>query len=408
MNGMDEIQVNIVRSETPPVEPTKTPIWPSPTPRPPASPAPPKRRRRILVGAALLISTVAVGGVSGYVAAPKNSGGYAIYTSNDNPGAAVLPSGMTVPSLVRRVSPSVVSIDVRTSSAEEQGTGMILQSNGLVLTNAHVVHAALSGATMTVTRTGATEALPATLVGLDAANDVALIRITNGANLPAITFGKSDGLEVGDSVVAIGNALGLAAGTPTVTQGIVSALGRTVTAGSATSSETLSNLIQTDAAINPGNSGGPLLDSNGHVIGMNTAVAGTMSDGTSAQNIGFAIPSAKIESLLASLMKGGTIPKQHGYLGVKIMTMTSQLQSQYGLTIDYGALVIDVVSGSSADNAGIQAGDIITALNGTKIRSADAVSTFMAKQKVGAKVIVELVSQSGKHTVTATLGVASN
>jgi putative serine protease PepD len=200
----------------------------------------------------------------------------------------------------------------------------------------------------------------------------------------------------------------LAAGTPTVTQGIVSALGRTVTASNGTSSETLSNLIQTDAAINPGNSGGPLLDANGHVIGMNTAVAGTMSDGTNAQNIGFAIPSSKIESLLASLMKGGPITKKHGYLGVQIMTMTPALKEQYGLAVSYGAVVTTVLAGTAAANAGIEQADIIVQIDSTKIRTAEGVSNFMAKRKAGQIVTVVVYRKSAKITLKATLGLSPN
>ncbi len=141
-------------------------------------------------------------------------------------------------------------------------------------------------------------------MGTNPVDDVALIRINNASNLTPVTFGNSNKLEVGDSVVAIGNALGLAAGTPTVTSGIVSALGRTVTAGTDTATETLNNMIQTDAAINPGNSGGPLLDSSGNVIGMNTAVAGTLSDGENSQNIGFAIPD-RHDSIASADSHGG-------------------------------------------------------------------------------------------------------
>ncbi len=149
------------------------------------------------------------------------------------------------------------------------------------------------------------------------------------ARLPTVTFGNSKKAVVGDAVVAIGNALGLAAGTPTVTQGIMSALGRTLTAGGdGTPLETLNGMIQTDAAINPGNSGGPLIDTAGQVIGMNTAVAGASSDGTSAQNIGFAIPVSKIESLLPVLQKGGPDASVPGFLGVSSVTMTSAIQQE--------------------------------------------------------------------------------
>ncbi len=205
---------------------------------------------------------------------------------------------------------------------------------------------------------------------------MALLRIDNASNLPTVTFGSSSKTQVGDYVVAIGNALGLAAGTPTVTQGIVSALGRTVTAGGeGTTSENLQNLIQTDAAINPGNSGGPLIDTEGQVIGMNTAVAGTSNDGTSAQNIGFAIPITQVEALLPALVKGGPAAVTGGgggYLGVDITTLTTALRQQYGLTPKQGAVILDVISGSPADNAGLAQGDVIVAINGTTIATFEA------------------------------------
>jgi putative serine protease PepD len=256
------------------------------------------------------------GALGGYVASGhSSSSSLTINTDNSAPGALGAAVGLKqCPASVRKVSPSVVSIDVQSSLGEDQGTGMIISSDGLVVTNNHVIAAAVGGGTITVTRTGGTKSLPATLIGADPANDVALIKINNVKRLPAIVFGNSKRLVVGDSVVAIGNALGLAAGTPTVTQGIVSALGRQVTAGDGSSSETLNNMIQTDAAINPGNSGGPLLDSAGRAIGMNTAVAGTLPDGTSAQNIGFAIPIAKVEAELPKLLKGGTISHHAAYL----------------------------------------------------------------------------------------------
>jgi S1-C subfamily serine protease len=389
----------------------RTVKWPNPVRPSYYTPATAGRSlRKNAFGSRVTIFLIAalVGGIAGHFAGGAGGARLTINTSNLQPGGAVLPSGLTIPQLVRTVSPSVVSIDVRTPNGEEQGTGMILQSNGLVLTNAHVVNGALSGGTMTVTRTGSTSSLPATLVGIDAANDVALIRITRASGLPAVTFGKSNRLEVGDSVVAIGNALGLAAGTPTVTEGIVSALGRTVTASNGTSSETLNNLIQTDAAINPGNSGGPLLDANGLVIGMNTAVAGTMADGSNAQNIGFAIPSSKIESLLASLLKGGAIAKKHGYLGVQIMTVTPALKDQYGFSVSYGAVVTTVVNGTAAEAAGIRQGDIIVQIDSTQIRTAEDVSDFTANHKAGRNVTVTVYRKSLKVSLKATLGLSPN
>jgi S1-C subfamily serine protease len=277
----------------------------------------------------------------------------------------------------------------------------------MVITNNHVIALDAGGSgTITVTESGTTKAQAATLVGTDPANDVALLNVTGASNLPTITFGNSNKAQVGDAVVAIGNALGLAAGTPTVTQGIVSALGRTVTAGDSASAntETLTNLIQTDAAINPGNSGGPLIDTSGQVIGMNTAVAGSTSDGSSAQNIGFAIPSAKIESLLPELEKGGVAANGGGYLGVEITTLTAQLRQQYGFTPTSGAVILAVVSGSPADKAGLQQGDVIVGIDSTTIASADDVSKVVSGDKVGQQVSVTYYQGAEKKTAQVTLG----
>ena len=205
--------------------------------------------------------------------------------------------------------------------------------------------------------------------------------------------------------MAIGNALGLAAGTPTVTQGIVSALGRSVTAGGeGTQTETLQNMIQTDAAINPGNSGGPLIDTSGQVIGMNTAVAGTTSDGTSSQNIGFAIPTAQVEALLPQLQKGGQTGNGGGYLGVDITTLTPSLRQQYGFTPTSGAVVLSVVSGSPASKAGLVQGDVIVDINGSAITSSEDLQKVIQDSKAGQSVSITYYVGDSKRTTTATLG----
>jgi serine protease Do len=255
-----------------------------------------------------------------------------------------------------------------------------------------------------VTPTGSTKSLSATLIGTNPIDDVALIKINNASGLPAVTFGNSTSLVVGDAVVAIGNALGLAAGTPTVTQGIVSALGRTVTAGSSSSSETLNNMIQTDAAINPGNSGGPLLDSHGDVIGMNTAVAGSLPDGTSAQNIGFAIPVATIESLLKQLEAGQSIVSHGAFIGVEIMSMSPSLQSQYGFTVSTGAVVTSVIAGTGAASAGLKQGDIIVGINAIKIASAQDVSSVISALKPGDTIKLHIVRGKKHVSIGVTLG----
>jgi S1-C subfamily serine protease len=354
----------------------------------------------------LLLVAALVGGLAGHFASNTSSdpNGVTINQLTAAPGGSILPSGMPVPTLVKKVVPSVVSIDVKAQGSEDQGTGMIISSNGLVITNNHVIAAAAAGGSITVTRTGSTKALKATLIGTNPVDDVALIKINGASGLPAVTFGNSNALVAGDAVVAIGNALGLAAGTPTVTQGIVSALGRTVTAGSATSSETLNNMIQTDAAINPGNSGGPLLDSHGAVIGMNTAVAGTLPDGTSAQNIGFAIPVATIESLLKSLKSGESVVNHGAFIGVEIMSMTPSLQAQFGFTISTGALIQGIVPGSGAANAGLRQGDIIVRINTTTINSAQDVTSVISTLHPGTTISMEVVRGSKHLTVHVTLG----
>jgi S1-C subfamily serine protease len=319
------------------------------------------------------------------------------------PGAATT-GGMSIPKLVQKVLPSVVSIKVTGNGTGDEGTGMIISKNGLVITNNHVIAAAVSSGTITITRSGTTKSQPATLVGTNPVDDVALIRIDNASNLPTVTFGNSNALEAGDSVVAIGNALGLAAGTPTVTSGIVSALGRTVTAGTDTSTETLNNMIQTDAAINPGNSGGPLLDSAGDVIGMNTAVAGTLSDGENTQNIGFAIPVATIQSLLSSLMAGESVVTHGAFIGVEIESMTPSLQSQYGFTVSTGAVVTSVISGTGAAAAGVEQGDIIVGINSTTIDSAQDVSSVISSLHPGQRIALHIVRGTKHLVLEVTLG----
>jgi len=354
----------------------------------------------------LLLVAALVGGLAGHYASASNTGpgGVTIDAVTNKPGAAYLPGGLSIPKLISKALPSIVSIDVKGEGEEDQGTGMVITKDGLVITNNHVIAAAVNGGTITVTRTGSTKALPATLIGTNPIDDVALIRINNISGLTPVTFGDSNDLVVGDAVVAIGNALGLAAGTPTVTSGIVSALGRTVTAGSDASSETLDNMIQTDAAINPGNSGGPLLDSSGNVIGMNTAVAGTLPDGTSAQNIGFAIPDATIESLLKQLEAGESVVNHGAFIGVEITSMTPSLQQEYGFTVTTGAVVMSVISGTGAAAAGVKQGDIIVGINKTTIGGAQDVASVLSALRPGAIIALHVVRGKRHLTISVTLG----
>ena len=351
----------------------------------------------------------AVGTGNGTSSAPP------VKVGQETPGPA-LAGGAQIPTIVKSVLPEVVSIDAKgpgtganglfSGAVEDQGTGMIIDDTGEVITNNHVI----SGATtITVTLYGQTAALPATLVGADPSSDTALLKINSPpANLQAVTFGDSTKLQVGDAVIAIGNALGLSAGTPTVTSGIISATGRTVQAGDASggTGETLQNMIQTDAAINSGNSGGPLVDSAGQVVGMNTAVASSSTGNAPAQNIGFAIPSSTIQGLVPTLRAGGTAGKAKAYLGVEVTDETPQEQAAYGLVPSSGALVVSVVSGSPADMAGILTGDVIVDFNGKAVTSAQGLTNDVQGSPSGSTVRLTLYRGQQKLTVSATLGLA--
>ena len=361
----------------------------------------------------LMVAVVAalVGALVGSVVTALAVGGKGATGTNTvrevAPGPAVT-GGASIPAIVTKVAPQVVSVDATGSngssgSFEAQGTGLILSASGEVLTNNHVI----AGATaITITLYGKTVALPASVVGADPAHDVALLKITTPpSGLDPITFGDSTQLQVGDAVIAIGNALGLSAGTPTVTSGIVSALGRTVQAGDVGSGQTenLSNMIQTDAAINSGNSGGALVDSAGQVVGMNTAVASSSANNAPAENIGFAIPASTLESLLPSLRKGGSAVTHRAYLGVEVEDLTPQLKQAYNFVPSSGAVVARTVAGSPAAAAGIQQGDVIVGFGSTTVDSAAALTTAVAAAKPGDQVKITLWRGQQKLTVTATL-----
>ncbi len=387
---------------------------------PRARPAPPREgalgwRLAGLTLAAALFGAVIGGGI---VTATSNRGGGTVTIRQISAGPALLNGTTNIESVIAKVLPAVVSIDATspaTSSQslfgqqEDQGTGMIITPNGEVITNNHVISGATS---ITVTLFGSLRALPATLIDTDPIDDVALLQIVNTSGLPTVSYGNSDDVQVGDAVVAIGNALGLSAGTPTVTQGIISAKGRTVQAGDGggTTTETLSNMFQTDAAINPGNSGGPLVDSSGRVIGMNTAVASS-ADGTSqAQNIGFAIPSNKIRRLLPAL-RNRSVPNPAisgtAFLGVSLETLTPEVRRAYDFVPTQGAVVLLVQSGAPAYMAGLQQGDVIVSFDGSMVTSADQLTTAIQTAHPGQAVTIGLYRGQTEMTVSATLGSTS-
>lgn len=312
--------------------------------------------------------------------------------------------------VAKKVSPSVVSITSQavtrgffgsTQQTQGAGTGMILSSDGLILTNRHVVDD--DSATYTVILSNG-KTYPAKVVSRDVANDVAFMRIT-ATGLPAVALGDSGGVKVGQQVVAIGNALGQFQNS--VTEGVVSGLSRGVTAGDSSgltgTSEELQNLLQTDAAINSGNSGGPLVNLDGQVVGMNTAVAGQ-----GAQNIGFSIPINDIKSLIDSVKQKGRIVRP--YLGVRYVALDKSTAAANNLSVSSGAWVQasadstpGVVVDSPAAKAGVKEGDIITKINNDKIDATHSLQSLIGKHKLGDKVTLTVLRDGKTQTLKATL-----
>lgn len=276
-----------------------------------------------------------------------------------------------------------------TLSQVSSGTGFIVTADGLVVTNKHVVED--DSAEYLVILDDGTE-LEAEVLAKDTLNDIAIVQIVGEderlGELPAVEFGDSDQIQVGDPVIAIGNALGEYSNTTTA--GIISATDRQIVAsGGAYGAENLVNLIQTDAAINPGNSGGPLFNMAGEVIGMNTAID------TTASGIGFAIPSNDIAGVVLSYQENGEIVRP--FVGVRYVPVTPRLIKHFQLEVEYGAYVISdpesgpgVVEGSPADKAGIQEGDVILSLNGKELSDSFTLQNAIASYVVGDTVQLEV------------------
>ncbi len=373
---------------------------------PPPSPSEPPRAR---VGVVALVSALigaVVGGLiaGGVVAAVDGHGSTTVVASNFGADAPTRPStALSKPGDIRailaEVEPAVVRIDV-TADPESinrrsgTGTGFIIASNGVVVTNAHVANAETTSAAtqLVVTLSDGTSAV-GRVVGEDRAQDLAVVKI-NRTGLPTVQLGDSDTLQVGDAVVAIGNALGIA-GSPTVTSGIVSGLGRTV---HISGTETLIDAIQTDAAINPGNSGGPLVDVRGRVIGINTAIA----DPGSANNIGFAISISSAVPVLDDL-RAGKAPRI-AYMGVSTQTVNPSLVELRHLDTGVGAYVAAVTQGTGAAKAGVRRGDVFVKVDGQRITSNDDVVRIVREHRPGDSLPVEVLRAKTRKTFNVTLG----
>ncbi|HEX2911329.1 MAG TPA: trypsin-like peptidase domain-containing protein [Chloroflexia bacterium] len=317
-------------------------------------------------------------------------------SSSNTTGPA--PSGnleTDVKSVVDTVKSAVVLIAVSTPQAQGVGTGSILTPDGYIVTNFHVVAADnASVAPQTKIQVVMTDGkkYPATVSGTDRSNDLAVIKI-DATGLPTIKLGSSGNLSVGQWVVAVGNALALPGG-PTVTAGIVSALGRSIQEP-APASAYLTSLIQTSAAINPGNSGGPLLNLNGEIVGINTAAPVDPQSQSAAQGIGFAISIDQAKPIIQTLEKGQSIYPP--YLGILPETLTPGLATQFNLPTNSGILIRQVGPGTPAAQAGWKAGDTLTELDGTQITSLQDLQGVLNKHKPGDSVSFTVVTPQGQN-----------
>jgi serine protease Do len=283
------------------------------------------------------------------------------------------------------------------------GSGFLVSSDGLVVTNKHVVNQKDVEYTV-FTNDGKKHT--ATVVARDPVLDIALLKVV-GSNFPYLTLGNSDSLQVGQSVIAIGNAL--AEFRNTVSVGVISGLARSVVAGdSSGNTELLDHVIQTDAAINPGNSGGPLLNLSGHVIGVNVAVA------QGSQNIGFALPINSVKNAIESVKSTGKIVRP--YLGVRYVAINSEMKEKNNLTVDYGVLVkagasqneLAVIPGSPADKAGIVENDIILEVDGVKLDEKNTLASVIRQKKIGNAVTLKILHKGIEKNVRVILEAAKD
>lgn len=294
-----------------------------------------------------------------------------------------------------KVRPAVAFIAVRQVSVglflqavpqSGVGSGMIFDDAGHILTNNHVVEDARDiRVTLPDGRT-----FPAKLVGTDRRTDLAVIKI-DGSSLPKVRLGDSEKLRIGEWVVAIGNALGLQGG-PTVTAGVVGALNRSITEPNG---ENLENLIQTDAAINPGNSGGPLINLSGEVVGINTAIA------SEAQGIGFAISISAARPIIGDLVAYGRVIRP--FLGIQTADVTPSLATRYDLAVKEGLLVLAVERGTPASRAGLQQGDVVTAIEGERLHNTRELRAILDRHKPGDTLRLTIVRSGKQSTVAVTL-----
>ena len=395
---------------TPPVHPVQ-----------PQDAQPPKKKKkfngkRVARSAVALVLAAAMGFAGGFVGAKFGGSGKVVIqqvapssTADSAPGsdssitaASSSGSSLTTEQVADLVSPSVVVITTeqvvysqwswygQNQVESGAGSGVIISSDGYILTCAHVVDGA-----STITVTIGDKDYTATLVGEDTTSDIAVIKIDADGLTPA-TVGNSDSLKVGQSVMAVGNPLGELGGT--VTGGMISALNRSVTIQGSSSVNTMS-LIQMDASVSPGNSGGGLFNMNGELVG----IVNAKSSSSDAEGLGFAIPINDAIKVAQELLENGYVTGRP-YLGITYLAVTdAQTASQLGVNA-YGVYVVEVVKGGPAEKAGLQAGDRIVSVDGTEIASKDDLGTLMQKHAAGDTLSITIAREGQMQTVNVTLG----
>ena len=380
-----------------PPAPAPAPAHARGTSRSDGAPSQPIRHERRRLWLVAVVSAVLAGLVATLVSV-------AVVSSDDDEAtdaaraAVTTPDGaMDIRSILESVEESVVTIETSVNAQggvfEGAGTGVVLSTDGLIMTNAHVI-AQSDGITV---RTFDGAEYDATLVGSEPSNDLAVIKVEGGDDLVPAELGSSDALLVGEPVIAIGNALNLG-GQPSVTTGIVSAVNRTIDGPDGR----LSDLIQTDAAINPGNSGGPLVDSTGAVVGINTAII------EDSQNIGFSIAIDSAKPVIEDLQQGnGEITPDTPRLGVTTVPVDSvaeEVREQFDIETDDGAFVVEVVPDSGAAVAGIEQGDVIVAVDGEEITSNEQLGDVVRDHEAGDSIEITFERDGEEQTVTAEIG----
>ena len=357
--------------------------------------------------AAIVLSVVAIVIVQNYTT--QSNVVQTPTVQNDGNSSSFSEESASIEDVANKLSPSVVSIVTKSQSSygrysisretQGAGTGIIVSSNGYILTNKHVVDGA---STVSVVLYDGTSYDSADVIATDPLNDIAFLKIDGADNLTAAELGDSKTLNIGQQVIAIGNALGQYQNS--VTSGIISGTNRTITASSSDSStdtETLTDMIQTDASINSGNSGGPLVNVKGQVIGINTAVD------SSAQGIGFAIPIGAAKGMLSEILETGSAKR--AYIGVSYVQVTPEVAKEYNLSVNKGAYVYSesgsaVVSGSPAAKAGIKDKDIITKINGVEVGIKGSVASLTAEYRAGDTIKITILRDGEEKELQVQLG----